>query len=205
MKRISLIMTICMMLFTSQMNTFGEENKSTGTITGVIKNPIIRVKEAAVYVEKVEGKRFELPGKNPVIDQINLVFVPHVLPILVGTTVDFPNSDTVRHNVFSTPKSAKQFNLGTYDVGVVKQITFEKEGVVSLLCNVHAEMSSYVIVLQNPYFAVTDKQGKFIIRNVSPGRHRLTFWHESLKSETIEIDVIEQKTTEVEFKDLKRK
>lgn len=205
MKRISVIMAICMMLFTSQMNTFGEENKSTGTITGVIKNPIIRVKEAAVYVEKAEDRRFELPRENPVIDQVNLVFVPHVLPVLVGTIVDFPNSDTVRHNVFSTPKSVNQFNLGTYDVGVVKQITFEKEGVVSLLCNVHAEMSAYVIVLQNPYFAVTDKQGKFTIRNVPPGRHRLTFWHESLKSETIEIDVIEQKTTEVEFKDLKRK
>lgn len=194
-----------MALFTSQINTSGEENQSTGTISGIVINPIIRRYEAVVYIEKVERERFELPKNNPVMDQVNLVFVPHVLPILVGTTVDFPNSDTVRHNVFSTPKSTKQFNLGTYDVGVVKQITFEKEGVVSLLCNVHAEMSAYVIVLQNPYFAVTDKQGKFIIRNVPTGKHRLTFWHETLKSGAIEIDVVEQKTTEVEFKDLKRK
>lgn len=182
-----------------------ELKNDTGTITGNLKSPFMRRYEALVYIEKVEGKRFVLPRKNPVIDQKNLIFVPHILPLLIGSIVDFPNSDSVRHNVFSPPTCCKPFNLGTYEAGIIKNLTFDKECVVPLLCNVHAEMSAFVIVLQNPYFSITDKEGKFTIRNVPQGEYNLTFWHEKLKPVVQKNTVTSQKTTEVIFKELKIK
>lgn len=142
-----------------------------------------------VYVERVPGKTFPSPAKHPTMDQVNMVFVPHVLPILVGTTVDFPNSDVVRHNVFS-PSKVKRFNLGTYPAGVTKSVTFPKPGTATLLCNVHPEMSAYIVVLETPYFALTGKDGKYHIANVPAGKHRLCSWHEKLgtKSQDVEVD-----------------
>jgi len=179
--------------------------KGTGTVAGKLKSPFLRRRPAVVYIENVAGRQFAPPAKNPVMDQKNLIFIPHLLPVLVGSTVDFPNSDTVRHNVFSPPKSAKPFNLGTYPAGEVKQVAFDKVGVVPLLCNVHAEMSAYVVVLQNPYFALTDKDGAVTLGNVPEGEYTLTFWHEDLKSISKPIKVTQQQITEVQFENLSRK
>jgi len=90
-------------------------------------------------------------------------------------------------------------NLGTYDVGVVKQVIFDKSCNVTLLCNVHAEMSAYVVVLDNPYFVVTLRDGYFKIENVPPGEYTLQVWHEKFKSITQEIRVETGKTTDVRF------
>lgn len=165
-----------------------------GTITGTVR--LIGTRDASnivVYIEKVEGKTptgvsFTPPAKHPIMDQLNLTFVPHVLPVVAGATVNFPNSDVVRHNVFS-PSKTKRFNLGTYPAGVIKSVTFDQPGKVALLCNVHAEMSAFIIVLENPYFAVTDKDGKYRIENVPPGKYKLVTWHEKLKPQTQEIEV----------------
>lgn len=132
---------------------------------------------AVVYIDRIPGKSFSAPGSAVKLDQLNLTFVPHVLPVLVGTTVEFPNSDEVRHNVFS-PGPAQKFNLGTYERKTVKYQKFDKPGVVTLLCNVHAEMSAYVVVTETPYFAVTDKAGRFTIKGVPPGTYLLKAWHE---------------------------
>ena len=179
----------------------------TGTITGRIKNIYLRRYEGVVYIPRMPGRTFSPPPKNPFIDQKNLIFIPHVLPVLVGSTVDFPNSDSVRHNVFSTPKSSKIFNLGTYGAGVMKQVTFVEPGEVSLLCHVHAEMSAYVVVCRTPYFATTKKKdsGSFVIRNVPAGTWELTFFHPKLKAKTVPITVVAGEETTVEFTDLKRR
>ncbi|HHT9126006.1 MAG TPA: carboxypeptidase regulatory-like domain-containing protein [Candidatus Brocadiia bacterium] len=171
-----------------------------GTITGTvnckgIKNP----RDTIVYIEKLDGN-FAPQETHAVMDQQNLVFIPHVLPIVVGTSVDFPNSDTVRHNVFSPAGSAKVFNLGTYDVGVIKTVVFDSIGEAPLLCNVHAEMSSFVVTLQNPYFAITDKAGAFTIKDAPPGKYTLTTWHERLKSASQGIEVKDGDTVTVDFK-----
>ncbi len=160
-----------------------------GTITGTVSCKGVRSPEdTIVYIEKVEGK-FTPPAEHPAMDQHNLVYTPHVLPLLVGTAVDFPNSDAVRHNVFSPPGSAKVFNLGTYDVGVVKTVVFDVVGEIPLLCNVHAEMAGYIVSLQNPYFAITDKTGAYTIKDVPPGKYTVTTWHEKLRSASQEIEV----------------
>lgn len=181
-----------------------ELKKNTGAINGELLSGYMRRYPAVVYVEKVEGMQFTLPPKNPVLDQRNLIFIPHILPVLAGSTVDFPNNDGVRHSVFSAPKSIQSFNLGTYPVGMIKRVTLEETGSVLLLCNVHAEMSAYVIVLQNPYFTMTDK-GQFVIRNVPPGNYNLTFWNEKLKSVSKSVTVTAGKTTEVQFEKLSKK
>ena len=171
-----------------------------GAITGNVKCKRIRYPEnVVVFVEEVDGNDYPAPEEHGIIDQFNLTFVPHVLAVQKGTTIDFPNSDAVRHNVFSPPDCCKQFNLGTYDVGVVKQVTFDKSCDVPLLCNVHAEMSAFVVVVDNPYFAVTLRDGTFKIDNIPPGEYTLKAWHEKLKTVTQEVRVEAGKTTDAGF------
>ncbi len=180
--------------------------EKTGTIKATIKSPYARRAEGVVYVVQVPGMKFQLPWKNPVEDQKNLIYVPHVQGILVGSTVDFPNSDNVRHNVYSTPDSVTVFNLGTYSPEEVKHVTYDKPGMVSLRCNVHTEMSAYLVVLQNPYFATTDKRARqAVIRNVPPGKYKVSFFHEKLQPKELEVTVEARQETVLEFTDLKRK
>ena len=133
-----------------------------------------------IYAEKTPKETASPPKQPVVMDQVNLAFVPHVLPIGVGTTVVFPNSDEVRHNVFS-PSPAKRFNLGTYPKGATREVVFDRPGEVALLCNVHAEMSAYVLILETPYFIVTPRDGRFALKDLPPGNYTVTAWHERFK------------------------
>lgn len=192
--------TILLALFvvTKPLLSMAEEG---GTIKGRVKTPWVRRYQALVYIDKVEGKEFLPPKERPFVSQAGLVFKPRILPIVKGTTVDFTNDDNVVHNVFAPPGSAKRFNLGTYGQGVSKAATFDTLGEVILLCNVHPEMVGFVIVLQNPYSAITtDKKGNFEIKNVPPGKYTLRVWHEKLKEVSQEVVVEEGKTVSVEFK-----
>ncbi len=172
---------------------------NAGDIKGTVKVLGGRgVEHALIYIEKAEGRSFPPPTKNPVVDQIRMTFVPHVLPVLAGSTVSFPNSDSTRHNVFS-PSKTKKFNLGTYPAGITKKVTFEKTGVVSLLCNVHPEMSAFVLVVQNPYFSMVDKQGKYKISDVPPGDYTLVIWHPKFKSKNSKINIQQEGSVTIDF------
>ena len=147
---------------------------------------------AVIYIEKIEGTKFKAPEKHVVMNQLNLTFVPHILPVLAGTTVDFLNSDDVMHNVFSPEKCANKFNLGSWPKGKSRSFTFENPGCAPvLLCNVHPEMEAFVIVLQNPFYGVSDKKGNYIIKDVPPGKYTLKIWHEKLKGKAVEITIPE--------------
>ena len=177
-----------------------------GAITGTVKCKRVRYPEnVVVYIEKIGDNKFPAPEEHGVVDQFNLTFVPHVIAVQIGTTIDFPNSDSVRHNVLSPPDCPIQFNLGTYDVGVVKHVTFDKPGEIPLLCNVHAEMSAFVLVLENPYFSLTEKDGVFKIENVPAGTYKLSAWHERLRTITKDVTIETGKTTSVDFQMKKRK
>ncbi len=170
-----------------------------GIISGTIEVKRLRnAKDVLVYLENVEGK-FEPPQENPVVDQKDLTFVPHVLPVLAGTKVSFTNNDKVKHNVFSPSKCCK-FNLGTYDAGVVREVTFDQPGVTNVLCNVHTEMSAFIIILQNPYFALTDSDGKFSIKSIPPGTYKIKTWHEKLREKEQEITVVEGENVTIDLK-----
>jgi plastocyanin len=158
--------------------------------------------DVIVYIDKIPGKRFAPAANLVVLDQVNLKFVPHVLPVLVGTTVAFPNSDEIRHNVFSP--GPPRFDLGTYPQNTTRYHYFGKPGIWTLLCNVHAEMSAYVVVTETPYFARTGKDGKFALRDVPPGKYTLKVWHEKAKPATVLVEVGEGSTVSIPSIELKR-
>lgn len=185
--------------------TCGSVAAGPGSIRGEIASPALARSPAVVYVEKIPGKTFDPPSTHPVVDQKSLVFIPHVLPVLAGTTVDFRNSDAVKHNIFSTRKSPTVFNLGTYETNVVRSVTFDNPGVVTLLCNVHSEMSAYVVVVETPYFTLTDREGHFAIDGVPPGSYQLKFWHEMLAGEPRPVAVEADTTVTVKWNKPKRK
>jgi plastocyanin len=147
---------------------------------------------SVVYVDTIAGKTFPAPEKHALMDQKNLLFQPHIIVVQAGTTVDFLNSDNVVHNVFwpsiSGDKKAGH-NLGSFPKGEKRSYKFDKAGVVPLLCNVHPEMSGYVIVSPTPYYAETDAQGNYKIANVPDGSYKVVAWHEGDKPTSKEVAV----------------
>jgi plastocyanin len=112
-----------------------------------------------------------------VVRQENLAFVPHVVPILKGSTVEFPNSDPIFHNVFSLSRAAS-FDLGRYQKGATKSVRFDEPGMVKVFCHVHSDMSAVIIVLDNPYFATPGVAGRYRIDGIPAGEYRAIGWHE---------------------------
>lgn len=142
-----------------------------------------------VYIEYVNNE-FVPSKKHALMDQKNLMFVPEVLPVLAGTTVDFLNSDNVLHNVFTPSKCAGNFNLGTWPKGKIRSHTFTKAGCfATILCDVHPDMQAWIAVLQNPYFTQTNKKGEYEIKNVPAGNYKLIVWEPFYKTKTLEIKV----------------
>ena len=154
-----------------------------GDLHGQVKCKGVRDSaDAVVYVAAMPGKSFPAPKDHVRIDQMNLVFIPHVLPVLVGTTVDFLNSDAVLHNVFTPDACADKFNLGTWPKGEIRSFTFKKECVAALLCKVHPEMEAFVVAVPTPYFAVTKADGSYKIADVPDGSTTVKVWHPKLKA-----------------------
>ena len=137
--------------------------------------------DAVVYVGTIPGKTFPAPKEHATIDQKNMVFVPRVLPVLAGATVDFLNSDAVLHNVYTQAVCADKFNLGTWPQGQTKSFTFTKECVAELLCKVHPEMQGFVVVVPTPYFAAVKADGSYKIADVPDGSYTVKVWHPKLK------------------------
>jgi plastocyanin len=163
-------------------------------ITGLTSNV-----DAVVYIQQAPGA-FP-PGKAADMDQRKMQFIPHVLPVVAGTTVKFLNSDPTPHNVFSP--SNEKYNLGTWPQGQSKDYAFGKctkfPCVYTQLCRVHPEMEGYVVVLQNPFFAVTNKDGHYEIENVPPGSYSLAVWHAKAKAQPKSVTVEAGKPAVVDF------
>jgi plastocyanin len=133
------------------------------------------------------------------VKQRSAKFFPHVLPIVAGTTVEWPNNDDIFHNVFSASE-AIQFDLGLYkDNPPEKRVTFDKAGRVDVFCSIHANMHCIVLVLQNSYFAAADKNGRYAITNVPPGTYKLKAWHERLPPLVKDVTVPENGEVKVDF------
>lgn len=160
------------------------ELKGTVKATGARNNA-----DAVVYVDTLPDKTFPPPDKHAEVDQKNMLFTPHVLAVLVGTTVDFRNSDTVLHNVFSPDKCADKFNLGSWPTGKIRSYTFKQPCAATLLCNVHPEMEGFVVAVPTPYFAVTDKTGAYDIKDLPDGTYTVKVWHPKLKEASQQVTV----------------
>src|SRR5260370_26373145 len=162
---------------------------SAGTISGKVSGVS---GESVVYVDAIAGKTFPAPTQQPVIDQKGLMFEPHIVVVQQGTTVEFLNSDKVAHNVFWPSVGGNKkltHNLGTWPQGEKRAFKFENPGAVALLCNVHPEMSGYVVVTPTPYLATTNKSGEYKIENVPDGSYTVTAWHEGAKNQSKPVTV----------------
>ena len=169
-----------------------------GSIEGVVSAPLKHSGGVVVYIDGLKGDS-QPPEKHAVVSQEFVEFIPFVTAILVGTIVDFPNDDLRDHNVFTPSKVGKKFDLGRYGPGLTKSVKFEKSGVVPLLCRLHNEMEAYIVVLENTYFDLTTKDGKFQITDVPPGRYKLTTWHPRLRSQSKRVVVEAKGASTVNF------
>jgi len=185
-----------------------------GTIEGAVKvNGLRSPANILVYLNKAPQPAIDLSGEKFVMDQENLTFIPHVLPVPVGATVSFPNNDKVDHNVFSLSRT-KEFNLGSYPPGKSSSVVFDKPGVVELRCDVHAEMLAYILVMKNPYFGITDEKGHFTIPDnrylkahglseipeLPAGTYKVKSRHPKLKTGSQNVTVDESGAVKVELK-----
>jgi plastocyanin len=132
---------------------------------------------SVVTLEPVGGKVKRPSPRHRVMEQRDRDFAPHVLVVPVGSTVAFPNFDGIFHNVFSRSE-LKPFDLGLYRNGQAREMVFDKEGVVQIGCNLHDNMSAYVVVVSAPSYSVTDSAGNFHFRSLQPGKYRLRAWSE---------------------------
>jgi plastocyanin len=141
-------------------------------------------RRSVVYLDPAPRAAFDTREEpRPRLDQRNETFVPHVLPIVAGTTVDFPNNDRTYHNVFSLSKT-KTFDLGRYAAGHSKAIRFDKPGIVRVFCDIHSHMSAFILVFAHRYFALADENGDYRLENVPPGTYNVVAWNESTPLES---------------------
>jgi plastocyanin len=188
-----------------------------GKIKGTVNVKGLRTPaDIVVYLSKAPAADVNLSKAKFVMDQQNLAFIPHVLPIPVGSSVLFPNNDKVDHNVFSMSRT-KKFNLGSYKPGESQTVLFDKPGIVEVRCDVHAEMAAYILVMKNPYFGITDQNGHFeipdsgylqrvginSIGDLPSGDYSIKTWHEKLRTDKQSIVVPDAGDAAVQL-DLKR-
>jgi len=156
-------------------------------------------RQTVVYLETAPQGAFEEHGPSrAILDQRAEAFVPYVLPILVGTTVDFPNRDRTYHNVFSLSR-VKSFDLGRYARGESKSVRFDRPGVVRVFCDIHSHMSAYILVFAHRFFATTDADGRYRIEGLPPGSYDVTIWNDGRVRETRVARVPEGGAAELDF------
>jgi plastocyanin len=140
-------------------------------------------RRSVVYLETAPRGAFEqAESARATMNQRDETFVPHVIAITTGTTVDFPNSDRIYHNVFSLSKTTP-FDLGRYAAGRSKSVRFDRPGIVRVFCEIHSHMSAFILVFSHPFFATTDTEGRYRIDNVPPGTYNVIAWNEGNASE----------------------
>jgi plastocyanin len=172
--------------------SFGLASLHSATISGSVMlkdshaESVLRRKDfsgVVVYATPVNAPPPAVPTKHAVMLQKGKMFIPHVLPIVQGTTVDFPNADPIFHNAFSS-FNGQIFDVGLYPPGTSRAVRFSRPGVVRVFCNIHPTMSAVILALNTDYFATSAKDGSFSF-NVPPGEYTLGFFHERATEQTL--------------------
>jgi len=179
-------MSLHLILFLFFISSGSLSNALAGQFSAKISNVEGKpVRDAVVSLTPIgpdASKRKISLNKTATMDQIYNEFDPHVLPVQVGTSVHFPNSDNIHHHVYSFSK-AKLFELKLYSSTETKTVTFDKPGVVVLGCNIHDWMIGYVYVADTPHFLKSNAQGEILISDVPSGNYRMDVWHPRLKGD----------------------
>jgi len=166
------------------------------SIPTVALAPESELRHVVVYLK--DAPKTTVPPVRAEIRQRNENFVPRVVAVTVGSTVDFPNDDPIYHNVFSLSR-AKTFDLGRFPKGKSRGERFDKPGVVKVFCQIHSHMSATVMVFDHPWFAVPDEQGMFELSGVPSGPHLVTAWHERLGDTTMDLRVEPGRPETIDF------
>ncbi len=145
------------------------------------------IKNAVVYIEKVAGAK--VTPMNVELDQRKCTFTPHVLVTMVGSTVTLKNGDPVMHNIHFYCLKNTPLNQGIPKGGKPIKVPVKYAEEIKIGCDAHKWMSAYIIVRDNSYFAITGADGKFTLKGVPPGKHRLTVWHETLGKKSVDVTV----------------
>lgn len=155
-------------------------------------------RNVVVYIKTDARMASVNPGGDRVyrMTQEGETFIPHVLPIPVGSTVEFPNLDPIFHNVFSL-SATRTFDLGRYPQGDSKSVRFDQPGLVPVFCHIHSDMSAVILVLDNPYFAVPGADHRYRIESIPPGTHTLVAWHERSLPVEVTVEVNAGETLEL--------
>lgn len=157
------------------------------------------LKNAVVSLTDItRGKKKIIPSVHPIIDQQNNNFIPHVIAIVSGTTVDFLNGDEQMHNIHTRSTRNQPFNLGTtYKQRIGEK--FDYPEIIKLTCDLHKQAYAWIVVLDQPYFDSTDRNGYFEICDIPPGTYTFQVWHEELGKLEKEVTVHPKETTTIEF------
>jgi hemoglobin len=154
-----------------------DQKPKKGALSGVLKldGGPLGGRAGVITLQPATGRSPRRSPKQRVIEQRDREFAPHVMMVPVGSTVAFPNFDPVFHNVFSVSPT-KAFDLGIYKNGESREVTFDKEGILRIGCNLHANMSAFLVVVAAPHYVVTKPDGKFRFRALQPGKYKLRAW-----------------------------
>jgi len=153
-----------------------------GSLEVTVKDDKGRPVSDAVAYAAATGAASAAPRKQAVVDQRDKQFVPYVTPVQVGTAVIFPNSDNIRHHVYSF-SSAKKFELPLYSGVPTQPVVFDKVGFVTLGCNIHDWMIAYIAVLPTPHFQATRQDGRAVLKDLPAGQYTVQVWHPALKGQ----------------------
>lgn len=182
------VLTSAMLL---QASPFAGLAAQSAIVEGVVVAAERPAVEVVVYLLPDPRTPLPVAADTPSIDQVNLRYVPAVLPALPNTVVEFRNSDPILHNVFSPPGPGSGFDLGTYPRTESRTHTFRETGTHVILCHVHPEMYAYVVVVPSPHYAVPDEDLRFRIEGVPAGRYRVKVWRRSEQEFSPEISLRE--------------
>ncbi len=183
-----------------QASATTERRPSAGDLGEAPPRDIAERRRAVVYFESAPKGAFEdRDSGRASMDQRHETFIPHLLAITVGTTVDFPNSDRTYHNVFSLSKT-RRFDLGRYAAGRSKAVRFDRPGIVRVFCDIHSHMNAFILVFNHRFYSVTDQEGRYQIDSVPPGSYLLMAWVEGSVRDTRSVNVsAETRSLEVDF------
>lgn len=224
MKRIVPVLFLFFLPVVAEDSRAQEPDHATGSVRGTIELPpaglVSRRERGARYrgmtreTQETSGAEAEvtnvvvylegpsLPGRaaasRKILDQRNATFVPHILPIVKGETVDITNRDKTYHNVFSL-SSPKKFNIGRRPTGEAVPVRFDQGGVVQVFCDIHSNMTAFIVVLDNPFFVQPDRKGGYTIEQVPPGTYTIQVWHERYSSDPQKIAIQAGKAASADF------
>lgn len=166
-----------------------------GTVGGKVDaTPAKYLEETVVYLKEVPGTH---APRTESMDQKGMRFIPHVLTVALGDTVEFLNHDSMAHNVYSPDNET--YNLGSFKPEEKRGYTFKSVGMYTQLCSIHPEMLGFIFVGQNPYSAVVDKEGNFTITSVPAGSYTIAVWNSHLKAADKKVAVSEGQSAKVSF------